>query len=509
MGLFDIYMRDNSLVKQQIESFNKFIDFGMQDVVLRNPLIKTNVEGFEIKLGKVRVAPPRFYEVKGGYKQILPMEARLRNFNYSSPIFLEMILVQNGVERPSYSEIYIGDIPIMVKSKHCYLSSLSKDDLTACGEDQNDPGGYFIINGSERVLISIEDLVPNRLIATRESKTEKNVFVVAKVFSTRQGFRARCVMELNMRTNELQMEFPSAPRLLPTLVMRALGVDQDTDILAFFNEDKAARDIVNGNMKLEHQFVDEYMAMIKKGQEDQTPVSGREAAVEILSRRMFPGQPAEYRISKLEGLLDQYLLPHIGITPDDRRRKAEYLGQMMMRAIKVAHHKMPQDDKDHYSNKRVKLAGELMEELFNYALGFLVKDIIYQASRANARGRRLQVQTLIRQDAMADRIRYAMATGNWIAGQTGVSQLLDRTSSVATLSHLRRIVSPLSKKHPHFKARDLHGTQWGKLCPNETPEGPSCSLVKNLSIMSEVSTGVDDSSVFEMLKTFGVGQKQG
>ncbi|MDD5336873.1 MAG: DNA-directed RNA polymerase subunit B'', partial [Candidatus ainarchaeum sp.] len=70
-----------------------------------------------------------------------------------------------------------------------------------------------------------------------------------------------------------------------------------------------------------------------------------------------------------------------------------------------------------------------------------------------------------------------------------------------------RLVSPLSKKHPHFKARDLHGTHWGKICPNETPEGPSCSLVKNLSIMAEVSTGADESEIGAVLKSFGVKER--
>jgi DNA-directed RNA polymerase beta subunit len=97
-----------------------------------------------------------------------------------------------------------------------------------------------------------------------------------------------------------------------------------------------------------------------------------------------------------------------------------------------------------------------------------------------------------------------MATGNWIAGQTGISQLLDRVSYVSTVSHLRRIISPLSKKHPHFKARDLHGTHLARLCPNETPEGPSCSLVKNLAILAEVSIGTNDEEVLKILRAFDV-----
>ena len=482
-GLLDVYFRDNTLVKQQLDSYNKFIETGLQSVVNRVTTIKTNVEGFELRLGKVRVEPPRFYEVKGGYRAILPSEARLRNLTYASPVFLEIVPIHNSMERPVYADVFIGEIPVMVKSKLCYLSQMSKDGLAESGEDPGDPGGYFIVNGSEKVLVSIEDLVPNRLMVTREKGA-----MVSKIFSTRQGFRARCVVE---RSHEgiLTVEFPSTPSPLPLVqLLRVLGVEKNSDIYGVFAENIFAKNDILLNVELE---------------ESKT----REEAVELLSKRLSPGQPQEYRLTRLENLVDQYLLPHVGTAKEDRKAKAEFLIRMVNKAVLVANKKIHQDDKDHYANKRVKLAGDLMQELFNYALQFLIKDMVYQVSRADARGRRLQVHTLVRQDAMADRIRYAMATGNWIAGQTGISQLLDRTSYLSTLSHLRRVISPLSKKHPHFKARDLHGTHWGKLCPNETPEGPSCSLVKNLSIMAEVSIGVEDESVVALLRNFGVKER--
>jgi DNA-directed RNA polymerase subunit B len=166
--LIEAYYSVNSLVKQQLDSYNKFLDKGLQDVVDRIGVIKTNVEGFELRLGKVRVEQPRYYEVKGGARQIMPMEARLRNLTYASPVFLEIIPIFNGVERPVYSDVFIGEVPIMVKSKLCYLSKMGHSELMESGEDPDDPGGYFIINGSERVLVSIEDLVPNKLMVTKE-----------------------------------------------------------------------------------------------------------------------------------------------------------------------------------------------------------------------------------------------------------------------------------------------------------------------------------------------------
>ena len=478
--MIEAYYRVNTLVKQQLDSYNGFVEKGIQTVVSRIDKIQTNVEGFELKLGKVRIEMPRYYEVKGGYRQISPLEARLRNLTYASPVFLEIIPIFNGVERPTYSDVFIGEVPVMVKSKLCYLSNLGESELIENGEDPDDPGGYFIINGSERVLVSIEDLVPNKLILTHERNG-----IVAKIFSTYFGFRARCVVERNAE-GIFTSEFPSTPANLSLVqLLRVLGLESNADIKKAFSNDKHIQNDIVLNLENE---------------ESKT----REEAVELLSKKLSPGQPQEFRLTRMENLVDNYLLPHIGVKKEDRIEKAKFLINMAEKTVRIAYHQLTPDDKDHYANKRVKLAGELMEELFRYAFQFLIKDIVYQASRADARGRRLQVHTLVRQDAMADRIRYAMATGNWIAGQTGVSQLLDRVSYLSTISHLRRLISPLSKKHPHFKARDLHGTHTGRLCTNETPEGPSCSLVKNLAVMAEVSTQIDDAEVERILRTFDV-----
>ena len=226
--------------------------------------------------------------------------------------------------------------------------------------------------------------------------------------------------------------------------------------------------------------------------------------MEAIGKKAAVGQAKVYQLKRAEILLDNYLLPHIGVESSIRLAKAYYLCKMTEKAIDVAYDNVASDDKDHYANKRIKLTGNLMEELFRYAFQFLIKDIAYQVERASARGRKLVIQTLVRPDALTERIRYSMATGNWIAGQTGVSQLLDRTNYLSTVSHLRRIISPLSRRHPHFKARDLHGTHWGKLCPNESPEGPSCALVKNMSLLCDISTGDSEGNVENILKKMNV-----
>jgi DNA-directed RNA polymerase subunit B" len=151
-----------------------------------------------------------------------------------------------------------------------------------------------------------------------------------------------------------------------------------------------------------------------------------------------------------------------------------------------------------------------MEDLFRISLNRLTRDIKYQLERASMRHRDLSIATAVRADVLTERLLHPLATGNWVGGRTGVSQLLDRVDHMAVLSHLRRVISPLSRSQPHFEARDLHPTQWGRICPSETPEGPNCGLVKNFAQMVEISKGVDnEAEVMRLLYNLGVEQIRG
>ncbi|MGB9635074.1 MAG: DNA-directed RNA polymerase subunit B'' [Candidatus Micrarchaeia archaeon] len=482
--LLSTYLRGTPPSQQHIESFNRFLDYGMREVIRSIGSIEPGIEGYSFKLGNIRIEPPMVQEADGSRRLITPNEARLRNLTYASPIFLEIIPTVSGIER-DMEEVFIGELPIMVKSKACHLYGLGKNELLDVGEDPLDPGGYFIVNGTEKVLVSLEDLVPNRIITSKDS--EKGI-VSARVFSTRFGFRARCSVE-RAKDGKLTLTFPAAPPSMPVIpFLRVLGFKKNEDIIKAFPDDTYIKSDLLYNIEIDET----------KSYED---------ALDYIGRKAAPGQAKDFRLKRAEILVDTYLLPHLGTEPDSRKAKAYYLIKMLERAIYVANKKMQKDDRDHYCNKRVKLAGELMQELFRYAFQFLIKDITYQVERGVARGRRITAHTVIRPDALSDRIRYALATGNWMAGQTGVSQMLDRTNFFAMCSHMRRLISPLSRRHPHFLARDLHGTQWGRVCIAETPEGPSCSLVKNFALMNEVSlpsAATDDGSIIKALRMEGV-----
>ncbi|MGB2825523.1 MAG: DNA-directed RNA polymerase subunit B, partial [Thermoplasmata archaeon] len=207
---------------------------------------------------------------------------------------------------------------------------------------------------------------------------------------------------------------------------------------------------------------------------------------------------------KVESIIDRSLLPHLGDTGDVRLKKAIFLGRVARSILEMELGKRKADDKDHYANKRLKLAGDLVEDLFRVSLTNLIKDLKYQLERGYTRKKGLRIASAIRPDLLTHRLLHAFATGNWVGGRAGVSQLLDRTSNMSALSHLRRVTSPLTRSQPHFEARDLHPTQWGRLCPNETPEGQNCGLVKNCALIIDVSEGADEREMIWLLRDLGV-----
>ncbi len=459
-SLMQLYLKDNSLVKQFIDSYNKFLEDGMQKVIDSQPIIEPQIQGMQLKLGKIRVEKPMITEADGSRRPLYPMEARMRDLSYTAPVFLEVTPVIKGVEKRT-EDVFVGEIPVMLKSKICYLHGKITDELVKAGEDPMDLGGYFIINGTEKALMTLEDLAPNRILVSKDKAKDA---VEAKVFSTRMGFRGRCTVE---RTSEgkITVSMPSYSKTLElVLVLKALGFDKPDKIMEAFASDSEVKNDVLLNLEL-------------------VEAKNKSDALEVIGRRAAPGQPVEYQVRRAELLLDHYLFPHIGVDPSTRIAKAFYLCRMAERAINVAYGKRTSESKDHYANKRLKITGKLMEELFKYAFQFLVKDISYQIERANVRGRKLSMFVVVRPDALTDRVKYAFATGNWVGGHTGVCQPIDKYNFISSVSFLRRVTSPLAKKHPHHKARDLHGTHYGRLDPNETPEGPNCVAPDTMIIL--------------------------
>ncbi|MFW9851749.1 MAG: DNA-directed RNA polymerase subunit B [Candidatus Thorarchaeota archaeon] len=473
-------------VRQHLDSFNDFIGKGLQSVINEIKVIEPEDSEFYVKLERVEVEEPTVREADGSQSTIYPMEARIRNLTYASRLNLFMTPIrrdlENNVEIPLETiSVFIGYLPIMLHSKRCQLYNRNAEQLIKLGEDPNDPGGYFLVNGSERVIVTQEDLAPNRILIEKLS-SKGNVTSEAKVFSVIHGFRAPVTVE-HTNDGQLRVSFPSMPRKISLiLLMRALGIDRD-DMIAM---------AISPTPKLRTRV----MSILMR---ESSEIDSTEEALDYIGKRVAVGQTKEYRINRAMQVLDKYLLPHLGNDENSRLKKAFFLARMAQRLLELEAGIRNEDDKDHYANKRLKLAGDLLLMLYRVAFHALCRDIKYQLERVTVRGRKPNLKTAVRADLITERLRHALATGNWTGGKSGVSQLLDRTNYMSALSHLRRVVSPLSRSQPHFEARDLHPTHFGKICPNETPEGPNCGLVKNLALQAYISVGLDSKEIEKKL----------
>jgi DNA-directed RNA polymerase subunit B len=380
--------------------------------------------------------------------------------------------------------VHIGDIPVMVRSNACILHNFSDQKLIEHGEDPHDPGGYFIINGSERVIVGLEDLSYNKIIVDRETVGGNTVFK-AKVYSSIVGYRAK--LELMMKGDGLIVaRIPGSPVDIPVVtLMRALGLESDKEIAA-------AVSLVN-------EIQDELEGSFEKAGD--VPTS--KDAIVYISKRIAPGMLEEFQIKRAETLLDWGLLPHLGKYPENRKEKAQFLGEAACKLLELKLGWIYPDDKDHYGNKVIKFAGQMLADLFRTAFRNLVRDMKYQLERSGQKRGINAVAAAIRPGIVTDKLNNAIATGNWGRGRVGVTQLLDRTNYLSTISHLRRVQSPLSRTQPNFEARDLHATHFGRICPSETPEGSNCGLVKNLALSGIISVHVPSEEIVE--KIFDLG----
>ena len=404
------YLNSSSIVQHQIDSYNRFIHIGLQKIIEVQNIIEPGIADYAIKFTNIRLESPIAIEADGSTKRITPNEAITRNLTYSAPIYITYVPIISGIQKDiNKEEIFIGELPVMVKSDLCTIHNMNAEQLQKTGEDPNDTGGYFIIKGTERVLIGIEDLAPNRITCTKEKKG-----VVAKVFSTTLNFRAK--------TSITRDEYGLYKIIFPTL-------SKSVDLILILKSLGFAEKQILNNLKDKEISND----MILNIDQSKVKNMNQQETIRELGKLSAPNQTQEYQIKRAENQIDLYLLPHLGTTPESRNEKAVYLITMAEKASLLAYKKTKEDDKDNYSNKRIKLAGDLMEELFNNSFKFFIKNIKYHIERTAARGRKLNIRSNINPDDLTGKILYSMGTGTWPNGQTGVSQVLERINFINSL----------------------------------------------------------------------------
>jgi DNA-directed RNA polymerase subunit B len=456
------YLEGHSLVESNITSFNDFLSQRMQEIV--NEINSTiDNEDFEIKLGQIEVGKPDITEADGSSSLITPHEARLRKLTYSAPIKLELTIKKDG--NVDSEVVEIGRIPVMVKSQACNTAGLNREELIAEYSDPLDAGGYFIIKGNERVMVMAEDLAENQPFIEENKKGE----LVLKMFSLKGTYRIPITLT-ETKEGIFNTSFSRFKDVPAVVILKALGLTKESDIAKYIGKET---DSVIVNL---YDFVD--------------LATKEDAMMYIAEKTNLQGTKKEI-LDRVKQRIDSYLFPHIGQEKEDRMKKAVTLCKLIKQYLTARDNPKLRTDKDHYANKRVRLSGDLLATLFRVNLGILVRDIQYSLQKSSKRKKYFSIKVLAKSTLFSHRVESAIATGSWTGERSGVTQNMDKTNYLATISQLQRVSSMLESGQENFKARTLHPTHFGRFCPIETPEGTEIGLRKNLAVLAKVSTRVN------------------
>jgi len=458
------YLEGHSLVESNIISYNEFLGHRMQEIVDDiSSSIEQDGEEFKIQLGKVEVGKPAVIEADGSTSRIMPYEARLRNLTYSSPITLELTVKKDGQVDSELVEI--GKIPVMVKSNACNTQVLDKQGLIDNYHDPLDPGGYFIIKGNERVMVMAEDLAENQPFIEENNKGQ----LILKLFSLKGTYRIPTTIKEN-KEGLFETSFSRFKDVPTVILLKSLGLTKESDIAKFIGKET---DSVIVNL---YEFAN--------------LATEEDAMMYIAEKTNLQGTKKEI-LDRVKQRIDSYLFPHIGQDKTSRMKKAITICKLIKQFLLAKENPELRTDKDHYANKRVRLSGDLLTTLFKVNLGILIRDLQYSLQKSSKRKKFFSIKVLAKSTLFSHRIESAIATGSWTGERSGVTQNMDKTNYLATISQLQRVSSMLESGQENFKARTLHPTHFGRFCPIETPEGTEIGLRKNLALMSKVATRVD------------------
>ena len=467
------FLNSHSLIESNIVSFNNFINHRIQEII--EELNETMQEDdIEIKLGKIKVGKPQVVEADGSSHLILPSEARIRGLTYSSPVSAEITIKQAG--QLDSQEVEIGKIPVIVKSEVCNLNGLDREHLINEYIDPKDPGGYFIINGNERVIVMAEDLAENQPFI---EKSRGNLML--RLFSKRGSYRIP-ISITDTKEGILEVSFSRFKNLPIIIILKSLGLIKESDIAKYIDKENDSL-IVN---------LYEY-ANIKTDEDAML-------AIAEITASTLQGTKKEI-LDRIKQRLDSYFLPHIGLKKEHRIEKAITLCKLIKHFFIAKENPDSLTDKDHYANKRVRMSGDLLADLFRINMNILLRDIKHSLQKIQKRKKFYSIKTIAKSTLFTHRIESAIATGNWIGERTGVTQNMDKTNYLAIISQLQRVSSMLPGEQENFLARTLHPTHYGRFCPIETPEGTEIGLRKNLAILARISTrtNIDDEKLIKIL----------
>jgi DNA-directed RNA polymerase II subunit RPB2 len=520
------YFKENGLVSQQLSSFNHFIRFTIQEIVEDSAEITLIPERqyrtgerlhrelkYQIHFKQATLsARPTIVEDDSKVNLIFPHEARLRNLTYASSLLVDIekqTIITNselGTEQVEDTEeekgVYIGKIPIMVRSNYCALHNKSERERVEYKECVFDQGGYFVINGSEKVLVAQEKMANNFVFVFHKKQPSKFSWVSEIRSQNETSNKAPSAFSIKLinkpgskAANEqvIRATLPYIKSEIPVVVLfRAMGFVADHDIIRHICFDPT-------DVRM--------MELLRPSLEEAYTIPSRDLALDYIGRRGDSvGASQEQRVIYAKDLLQKEMLPHVSVSVEFETKKAFFVGYMVHRLCNAALGRVKEDDRDHYGKKRLDLAGSLLASLFRQLFRRFTKTAQDVLKRQVDSQHEMNLMSALKEQIISNGLKYALATGNWgqdktgAVAKTGVSQVLSRLTFASSLSHLRRLNTPLMKNGKLTKPRQLHNTHWGMVCPAETPEGTACGLVKNLTLMAHISVSCNSSQLHKMLE---------
>ncbi|KAF2205424.1 beta and beta-prime subunits of DNA dependent RNA-polymerase [Delitschia confertaspora ATCC 74209] len=499
-NLLPAFLKVKGLVKQHIDSFNHFVDIELSKIVEANKEVRSDVDPkFYLKYVGIRVLRPNRLDEeanKGGKSSVTPNECRLRDMTYAAPIVVD-IEYKRGNARVMRRDVKIGRMPIMLKSSKCVLAGRSDKEMAVLSECPIDPGGYFIVRGTEKVILVQEQLSKNRVIV----ESAKGIMQASVTSSTHERKSKTYVIQkkgyMSLRHNILSEEIPIV------FVLKAMGVQSDQEIMFLIaGEDAVYQDLFQVNFE----------ACAREG------VFTQQQALEYIGyrirglKRPLPGQKRNYCLEAME-CLSNVVVTHIPIEGMNFRPKALYIAFMARRVLMALHDPSLVDDRDYVGNKRLELAGQMLALLFEDHFKRFNHDFKMSIDKVLKKQNRAQEFDAYNHFSMHGNhitmgLERALATGNWNLKRfkmerAGVTHLLSRLSYISALGMMTRISSQFEKTRKVSGPRALQPSQFGMLCTSDTPEGEACGLVKNLALMTHITTEDEEDPIRKVVYLLG------
>ena len=478
--VLDSYFKTYGFVNHQIESYNDFVTHGIQRIIDEEPSITiTPKKGqkYTVAFGQIEVGHPSIIEEDRSLQKIYPSNVRNRDLTYEGSVYVDIYetLTENDevIDHHHHRRISIAYLPIMINSVKCNLNDKSHSEKIKLGECSKDPGGYFIINGKERVIVAQLRANYNRVQVLKQKNNSNNKYkYIAEIrsMSEETGHSVLIQTKIGLDNRSIVFSLPYIQQQIPVgIVFKALGYCEDEEILKVIDLQAA-----KGKKYLDYILRDSYF------------IQTREEALEYIGKYSMHTIIKEKRVAYATQVVETELFPHLGIT-SPVKEKALNLGYMVNKLLMTCIGLRECHDRDNISNKRVEIVGALIYDLFRTLFKRYVNTIKLQLQR------RADIMTIIpRLNIISKGLKSSFSTGNWGVQKnayirTGVSQVLSRLTYIATLSHLRRMLIQVGKEGKDAKIRQLHPSQIFFVDPAETPEGQTAGIVTNFALLCRVT----------------------